>query len=125
MFERWKERARRYHAGIAIDAEEDRKQLELNRQMEVEREAQASLERLLKIQAVDDTDKLYEQEVCVSSTASHHNTKPILLDAVVTPVLEESPNEINYDKLFHESRKERDAALLAARQWREATQTEK
>ena len=55
-------------------------------------------------------------------------TKPLLPDAVITPILEETPSEINYDRLIYESRKERDAALLAARQWRdlaEATQREK
>ena len=129
---RWKERAQKYHADIAADAEEEKQQLEIDRHVQAEREAQASLERLARNQAAELTEKLYEQELhtqChIPNNVTHHNTKPLLLDAVVRPVTEESPSEVNYDRLLLEARKERDDALLAARQWRdlaETTQAEK
>ena len=37
----------------------------------------------------------------------------MLLDAVITPVTEESPSEVNYGRLLFEARKERDTALAA------------
>ena len=49
---------------------------------------------------------------------THHNTKPLLLDAVLIPEVEEPPTTFNYSRLL-EAQKERDIALLVAQKWRD------
>ena len=50
---------------------------------------------------------------------THHNTKPLLLDAVLIPEVEEPPTTFNYSRRLLEAQKERDIALLVARKWRD------
>ena len=72
-------------------------------------------------EAAEVTGTLYEQEADTqgpNSTAAHHNTKPLLLDAVITPLTKESPSEINHHRLVLEAKKERDNALLTTKLWR-------
>ena len=55
MVERWKERARRYHVDVAADEEEQKRQLEIERQLQHEKETHISLERIKRYNAVEVT----------------------------------------------------------------------
>ena len=67
-------------------------------------------------------DSLYDVEIHTSTqTCSHHNTKPLLLDAVVVPITESST--AIHERLLLEAREECDNALLVARQCRDLAET--
>ena len=120
--ERCKKHAQKYHADLAADKEESKQQLILDRQAQVEKDTHAvAMEQMERLNSIKVTEALYEQKVelgILTSSAVHHNTRPLLLDAVVTPLSEESPSQVNYTQLLAEARKERDNALLTAKQWR-------
>ena len=80
VFECWKERGQCYQAGIEADIEEERRQHEIEKQIQAEKEAQVPLEKAQRYQAAEVTDNLYNQEVISqASTSSHHNTRPLYL----------------------------------------------
>ena len=93
MIKRWRERAVKYHAGVAADAEKKRKQMEDIEKKQAENKIDAFMDLSEWNHATEITDSLYEHQIH-SSTCGHHNTKPMLLDAVVAPVTEESKHQI-------------------------------
>ena len=122
MIKRWKECSVKYHDGVTADAAyaanmklEDRKRL-------AEYQKQSAAELLERNTAVNIAYGLYDVEIHTSTqTCSHHNTKPVLLDAVVVPITESST--ANHERLLLEAREERDNALLVARQCRDLVET--
>ena len=122
MIKRWRERAVKYHAGVAADAEKKRKQMEDIEKKQAENKIDAFMDLSEWNHATEITDSLYEHQIH-SSTCGHHNTKPMLLDAFVAPVTEESPSTKNYVRLLLEARQERDSALLIAREYRDLAET--
>ena len=83
------------------------------------------MQKMERLNSIKVTEALYEQKVelgILTSCVAHHNTRPLLLDAVVTPLSKESPSQVNYTQLLAEARKETDNALLTAKQWRNAAE---
>ena len=112
-----------YYCGIETDKEEESRKM-IEKQTKDELSSEALLNESKRIEAAEKLDKLYEQEcsICNTSLQAHHNTKPLLLDAVLIPEVEESPSTFNYSRRLLEAQKERDIALLVARQWRDITE---
>ena len=121
MIKCWKERATAYYCGIEADKEEEETRKLIEKQTKDELSTEALLNESKRIEAAEKLDKLYEQEYSVHNTSLqvHHNTKPLLLDAVLIPEVEEPPTTFNYSRRLLEAQKERDIALLVARQWRD------
>jgi len=98
MVKRWREVKQNYHADVTANEEEAKRQLEINKKLQVEKETQVLLERRKRYESVEVTGDIYEQllrdERYVRQTSTpHHNTKPLLLDAVIAPLTEEFPSK--------------------------------
>jgi len=81
MIERWREVKQNYHADIAADEEEAKRQLEINKQLQVEKETKVLLERRKRYESVEVTGDMYEQllqdEFCEANEytpSQHQNT---------------------------------------------------
>ena len=83
MMKSWKESATAYYSGIEADKEETRKMIE--KQTKDELSSEGLLNESKRIEAAEKWDKLYQQECSIRNTSlqAHHNTKPMLLDAIL------------------------------------------
>ena len=127
MIKCWKERATAYYCGIEADKEEEETRKMIGKQTKDELSTEVLLNESKRIEAAEKSDKLYQQEYSVHNTSLqvHHNTKPLLLDAVLIPEVEEHSTTFNYNRCLLEAQKERNIALLVARQWRDIAENMK
>ena len=118
MLKRWKERARNYYSGVASDKEKEDNEKCLEKQVKDDLSVQALLRQSTHFEAAEEADKLCDQEHSLRNAShsipAHHNTKPLLLDAVLTPESETSLTAKNYSCLLFEAREERNTALQDA-----------
>ena len=90
MKKRWHERSLRYHALEMAEVEEEKKRNEEERLRLAALKEARETERANRHHAVDVTDNCYNTLVQNHAIPNHSDTSPLLLDAVVTPLLEPS-----------------------------------
>lgn len=122
--QRWRERSCNVHSAYLAELERRKKKEKEEKANDIRRKQAIRLEQIRCNERIECIEEQYHAE------ASHHNTGPLLLDAVLVPVEESTPT-IHSESLVHTAqciehvriaRSERNQALRLAQHYRDVAE---